>query len=647
MTRLSVLFLFVICLPLNLVGQTQHPFKTDPKMEKQVKKGIRYKKQGDYKKAIKQFDKVLQKSPAYLPAMIEKASVYYMQNNLIDAAKELEKVNSIDSTYNAEIYFSLGNIYEQLQKKPEAVRSYRRFVNNSSETNSNHSKALENIKRLNFIIDAMSNPVPFEPYDPGPAINTPALEYLATLDIKAELMVFTRRIRAQEDLYYSIKESGEWSDAKPIKELNTPYNEAAHCISPDGNTLYFTKCEQRQTFGSCDLFVSKKSAQKWSAPQNMGALVNSASWDSQPVVSADGNTLYFSSTRPGGFGGRDIWYSTKGRDGNWSLPVNAGKTINTKRNEESPFLHADGKHLYFMSDGHLGLGGYDLFVSKKEKGVWTQPMNLGYPINTESDEGAIRVAPDGVTAYFSSDRQDLSGDGSKDLDIYAFSLYPEIQATPVSYVEGIVRDKLTSELLQLEISIFDNQESKWISDISSDYKGEFTIALPPGRDYNITIDHPGYVFHSEHFDLFDHKNIDTAFQILIDLVPLPIKGEPAKEPPAFEEEFVLKNIFFDSGSSILDTTRSGIELKGLVSFLSLNRELNIVIEGHTDSVGGDEDNMILSSDRANAVREYLVDAGISSSRIQSRGYGESRPLASNDTEHGRQLNRRTSFKIIE
>jgi outer membrane protein OmpA-like peptidoglycan-associated protein len=641
------LVLFMLGGWVMISGQTEKPFEKDPGLEKLIKKGISYRKQGSFEKAIRQFDKVLERSPHYLPAMIEKASVYYQFNDLFKASQELENVNAIDSTYNVEIHFSLGQIYEQTGRRKAAVRSFKSYINNTDAGNRNHQKALDNIKRLNFIIQAMANPVPFDPYDPGPAINTPAPEYLATTDIKGEFMVFTRRINAQEDLYYSTKKSGEWTTALPIVELNTPYNEAAHCISPEGTELYFTKCEQRFTYGSCDIFVSKKNGQSWSDPENLGKTVNSASWDSQPVISADGNTLYFSSTRPGGYGGRDIWRTEKNRNGKWSAPVNAGQLINTNKNEESPFLHPDGKHLYFMSDGHTGMGGYDLFVSKNIQGNWGQPKNLGYPINTENDEGAIRVAPDGRTAYFSSDRPDLDVNEERNLNIYAFTLYDSIKSNPVSYVEGLVRDKQSKKPLSVEMAVFNNQPVAWIRDIVTGINGDFILALQPGKNYNLAIDEPGYVFHSENFNLSEKKSIDRPLSVLIELTPVVKQIEITGDIAATGEEFILKNVFFDSGSAVLDTVQSAVELNNMIKFLERNDRLKILIEGHTDSVGSDEDNMILSTKRAKAVMEYLVNGGVSSARIQCKGYGESRPLESNMTDSGRQLNRRTSFKIIE
>lgn len=645
MTKYLILFTCIFVANTLFAQETVNTDKQKAWIKKIYKKGQQLKRQERYDKALIQFDKILRKHPDYIKAISQKASIYYQINELEKAAITLEHAISIDSSLDASLYYSLGYIREQQGYRNAAIEAYKNYLDRTSVSEKNHENARKNIERLEFIIDAIENPVPFEPEDPGPAINTEEHEYLAALDVTGSFMVFTRRINHQEDLYYSFLKDGAWTDAKPIKDLNTPYNEGAHCLSPDGTQIFFTACENSISMGGCDLFVSSNITGKWSRPQNLGKQINSGSWDSQPAVSADGNTLYFTSTRPGGYGGKDIWFSRKDRSGTWSLAKNAGPNLNSPGNEESPFLHPDGKHLYFMSDGHTGMGGFDLFVSTLHEYDWSEPVNLGYPINTENDEGAIRVAADGQTAYFSSDRADISNFPAKNLNIFSFELPEPFRSQPVSYVEGFVRNSKSNEKLRVEYQLYDNNSGNWIRNGQTDIHGRFLIALPAGKNYNLNIDHPGFAFFSDNFNLSKAFTALKPFTIEVALIPLEKTDE--WEKIVMEKEIVLKNVFFEFGSAVLDTVLSRVELQNLTHFLENNPNIKIQIEGHTDNIGDEAYNIALSLERAKAVEAYLIQRDISPSRIFCKGFGETRPIATNENPEGRKKNRRTSFKIIE
>jgi outer membrane protein OmpA-like peptidoglycan-associated protein len=451
-------------------------------------------------------------------------------------------------------------------------------------------------------------------------------------------MVFTRRVNRQEDLYQSRKIEGEWQEASPLTELNTPGNEAAHCLSPDGNTLVFTSCDRRDAYGSCDLYESHFINGKWTEPAIMGKEINTRFWDSQPSITSDGQVLYFSSKRPGGYGAKDIWFSVKDENGRWTKARNAGAVINTKGNEESPFIHPDNFTLYFMSDGHPGMGNSDLFVAYFDGDQWQKPRNLGYPINSEAEEGAIRVAADGKTAFFSTDR--FSGASEpKNLDIYSFTLPLEIQAQAVGYVKGRVINKENGSALSLELNLSDNTKGKLIRKIYSDNEGSFLFPIPAGYSYNLWVDHPDYIYHSEHFEAGSEH--DKAEALLLEIALIPVKSGEEET-----EAVILNNIFFDSGSAAIDLKKSYLELDNLTSFLKKNSGIHIEIRGHTDNVGKEEDNLLLSENRAKALYDYLVLNGIDSNRLEYMGFGESRPIADNSSEEGRKLNRRTEFIVL-
>jgi outer membrane protein OmpA-like peptidoglycan-associated protein len=421
--------------------------------------------------------------------------------------------------------------------------------------------------------------------------------------------------------------------------VNTEGNEGAQFVSADGQYLFFTACEEygsypggRKGLGSCDIFFARKINEKYGTPKNIGAPVSSSAWDSQPCLSADGTTLYFTSSRAGGKGGSDIWRSKLGSDGKWGAPENLGDSVNTERNEEGPFLHPDGKTLYFSSTGHPGLGSADLFFCRiKKDGKFGRAVNLGYPINTIGDERDIIVNTAGTTAYVSSRR--AGGEGG--MDIYSFDLYPEARPGAVSYVKGTVINAETGEPVSARIELSNLSTGKSAALVESDpAAGTFLVCLPAGSDYALSVGKQGFLFYSENFSLSD-KRSSEPFQIKVKLMPLKAGNK-----------VILKNIFFETGSFALQD-KSASELEKLLSLLKNNPQLKVEIGGHTDNVGDKQKNLVLSENRAKSVLDYLVKAGIESSRLSFKGYGDTQPLADNNSEKGRAENRRTEFKVVQ
>jgi outer membrane protein OmpA-like peptidoglycan-associated protein len=431
-------------------------------------------------------------------------------------------------------------------------------------------------------------------------------------------------------------DQNEWLPAEPMKSINTPYNEGAQSISADGKLLFFTACTQSDGYGSCDIYFSKNNAGAWTKPKNAGEPVNTAAWESQPSISANGEFLYFVSNREGGNGSMDIWrcrlngFYASGEP-RWSKPQNLGEMINTSGNETSPFIHADGKTLYFASDKLMGLGGYDIFYSRLTNDtVWKTPVNMGYPINTHKDEQGLIVDASGIRAYYSSDRP-----GSKGLDIYQFDLYEKARPTPVSYVQGKVFDKTCGFPLCAQIELIDLDKNKLIAKKESCWeKGEFLMCLPLGNEYAFNVSRSGYLFHSENFALKQARNADDPFQLDIPLNAIEVGNAT-----------VLRNIFFETAKYEL-LPNSKVELGKLIDFMAKNPQVKIEIGGHTDDVGSKELNEELSQNRAQSVYNYLVENGVGASRLSYQGYGFSVPLAGNDTAEGRAQNRRTEFKVV-
>jgi outer membrane protein OmpA-like peptidoglycan-associated protein/Tol biopolymer transport system component len=493
------------------------------------------------------------------------------------------------------------------------------------------------IQKAETAIAIMAHPLSVTLNNLGPEINTSADEYINSITADESTMIFTRKSfndrlkRPLEELFIAKKDSAHWK-VTPLKfDSSEVVNTAALCISPDGNTVWYTLCGASDGMGSCDLYISQRHNNGWSRPLNLGEVINTSAWETQPSISADGNTLYFVSRRVGGMGGSDIWVSKKTTDGEWGKPQNLGEPVNTPEDEMCPFIHPDGNTLYFASKGHPGMGGSDLFLSRLgPNGKWQEPVNLGYPINTYADEIILLINPAGDKAYISSTQKG----GYGGFDIYSFTLPVELRPSPVTYARGIVADADNNTPLAADFELINLSTNKTeIKETSSADDGSFLVCLKPGEDYGLNVSRPGYLFYSQHFALKEIKAAGNPFVLNIRLQKIR-SGSTT----------ILNNIFFDTDSyALLDQSKS--ELERLVSFLKTNPSIKIKISGHTDNQGEDKSNKILSENRAKAVVSYLVKAGIMPSRLSYAGYGASLPIDSNLTDEGRARNRRTEFKI--
>ena len=454
--------------------------------------------------------------------------------------------------------------------------------------------------------------------------------------IDGSRLFFTRRSpiqRGDESFFFSVRKNSGWGLARDLgPPVNTPGDEGALCLSPDGSQLFFAACSRDDSYGSCDIYVSTRVGIQWSEPENLGAIANSEQWDSQPSLASDGRTLYFASKRKGGKGNSDLWKSVMQTNGKWSIPENMGDSINTPEAEMTPFIHPDGNTFYFASKGHPGMGGADLFMSRKDaNGNWGKAINLGYPLNTAAEDISLVVSAAGDTAYFSSDN--FGGKGKT--DIYSFLLPPAAKPNPVSYVKGIVTDAKTKTYLQAPFELSDLSTGiVVVRSISDAFTGEFLLSLPAGKEYALSVSLKGYMFYSLHFSTGQGKDRFKPEIIAVNLQPF-----------ALGKTMVLHNIFFDTDQHTL-RQKSSVELDKLISFLQENPNLKIEIGGHTDNEGSDVYNLQLSEARAKSVFDYLVARKVAASRLTYHGFGETRPTSTNATPTERGLNRRTEFKII-
>ena len=633
---LLAIVLFVSLNNLLFAQQTENT-----RAAKQYDKAVQLYNRHDYAGALRQVDELLTDTPNFTKAWLLKADMFYDLKEFPNAIASYKKAMQIDSAFFPPAYYIMANLYFDMESYDEAKLNYLKYLTFKPKIQAELKRTADNLELCDFRSRMMKNPVPFNPVNIGPNVNSPGYEYINAVSLDEGQLYFTRKgadPQNDESFYRSVSArsaSGQlnWGPAVEIgAPINTPGNEGALCVSPDGMTIIITCCSRPDSYGSCDLYSSRKDGNNWSEPVNLGPEVNTTAWESQPCLAADGRTLYFVSTRRGGHGGSDIWKSIQQDDGSWSLPVNLGDTINTSANEMAPFIHPDGRTLYFSSTGHPGMGGADLFVSRLgANNRWLKPENLGYPVNTKLDEINLIINTQGTEAYISAERKN----GFGNTDIYRFELPAQSRPASVSYVHGKVYDKNTLSPLSASFELIDMQSNTVVVSSSSDpVTGEFVMSLPVDKDYALNVSCKGYLFFSMNFSLRNEHDATN-----------PVKLDIPMQPVAVGEKVVLRNIFFDTDKYEL-LPDSKAELGKLIAFLLKNTAMHIEIGGHTDSDGSDAHNLVLSQNRAKAVYDYLTANGISAEKLSYKGYGESMPIDSNDTPAGRANNRRTEFKVI-
>ena len=512
---------------------------------KNYDKAVEYLHDNKLEKAKKLTEKILNKNPNWTKPNLLMASIFSSLGDIEESARYMLYVydtNTLSDVFGIE---QIANLYYINGYYENALYYFQAAQQLNPDVITEKTDLF--MRNCVFAMNAVRRSVAFNPDNLGENINTELEEYLPALSIDGNTLVFTKRIAEksyvlQEDFYISTRdEKGIWQQALSYPGvINTAGNEGAFSYSADKEIVVYTACNRDDGQGRCDLYLMLKNI-----TYNAGKIINTKYWESQGCFSPDGKYLYFVSNRPGGYGGKDIWYSEITQKG-FLPPINLGNTINTQYDEMSPFVHPDNLTFYFSSNGKIGFGDYDLFVSRRNNTVeeWGLPKNMGYPINTHNTENSLIVAADGITAYYASD---ASGFGEE--DIFQFKLPKNLQAEP---------------LADLEIEIITQKAG---------------------------------------------------------------------------DEVVLKNVNFKNNSYALEES-SLSELDKLIFYLRKNPDIKIEIQGHTDNVGGEMNNKILSQKRAEVVFEY-ISANVKN-KLTYKGYGESQPLGDS-----RGINRRTSFVIIQ
>ena len=530
----------------------QHPKKAVKAYDAAEEAFLRH----EYEKAHQHLLKAVVTDPNYAEAWLLDGEVGMEMNNHDLAMIGYETALAIDSMLFPPAAITLARLYDERGSYKREIVLLQWYQRSASGNAVNDKTVSELLGLATFRDYAVTHPVSFNPENLGKTINTLSDEYVNMLSFDGSQLLFTRKMSAdngyqKEYLFVSQWDGEQWTEPQLLAFYDFPedVDPGAAFISADGKKLYLTGCGWSRD-SSCDIFVSELKDGQWGMPQRLKGSINTNSWESQPCVSGDGRELYFVSRRSGN---ADIYCARRNADGSWGEPQNIGAPINTKGTEMAPFLHPDGRTLYFSSDKHIGMGGFDLFMSRRgEDGHWQTPVNLGFPINTSGDEINFFVAADGKTAFISSQRE--GGNGG--YDIYTFELPEEIRSDSANYLATV--------------------------DV---------VELAPG------------------------------------------------------DAVILQNIQFEYNSSALtDDSQHGIQM--LTEFLQRNLDLRVELAGHTDNVGTESYNLKLSEERAETVRNALIANGIEESRLTAKGYGASQPMAPNDTEEHRALNRRTEMIII-
>jgi len=585
------------------------------------------------------------------------------------ALKYFEKAFQLNPNIAPDIHYCLARVYHLDMQWDKARQEYYTYL--QSLDPKKDAVAIVDVKKkideCSTGADLIKKPDRVFIDNMGSNINSQFPEYGPLISADESELIFTSRRpnttggqidpnsgQYYEDLYISYFKNGSWTPAVNMgPPINTEDHDATAGLSQDGQTLFIYRYKD-----GGDLYQTTLNGTKWTKPEHMGGKVNSSYHESTISQGPDGKTFYFVSDRPGGFGDRDIYKIVQNDKGKFGEPENLGATINTSLGEEGADILADGKTLYFSSQGHKTMGGYDIFKSVYTNGQWSEPENLGSPVNTPDDDVFFVMSASGRHGYYASIQ--TGGYGEKDIYMVTF-LGPEkpvalssednllagstgsvadimaqsvvVHTTKTTLLKGIIYDSNTHAPLEATIELVDNSKNQLIASFTSNSTtGKYLVSLPSGVNYGIAVKAPNYLFYSANFNIPD----TAAFRVIEKNIPL--------QSISIGSRIVLRNIFFDFDKATL-RPESTTEIDRLTALLNQYPNLKIEISGYTDNKGSQTYNQTLSQSRAKTVVDYLIAHGIATDRLTFRGYGMDAPIATNETDEGRQLNRRTEFKI--
>ncbi len=677
-----ILFLVLILMVLSIKAQNNVEFnKTNfPENKKGLKEAQKQIVTGDklysvgsgkYSEALELYLKANEFNPENASLNYKIGQCYFYSLEHRKALQHFEKAYTLQPAVQSDIMYYIAQSYQGMHEFETAILKYLDFKNQlTPQLLGEFGKNIERkINECRNGIEFMKKPVRVFIDNLGPEINSHEPEYGPIINADESMIIFTSRRNNTtgskvcpndgkyfEDIFISYRSGKNWGAAQnPEKPLNSDLHDATVGLSPDGQKLFIYRGEN-----GGDIFECELKGDIWAKPKKLSKHINTKYHESSASLSPDGRQLYFVSDKPGGFGGRDIYVSTTDKKGNWGPAELLPGSINTPLDEEAVFMHPDGKTLYYSSKGHNSMGGYDIFKTVFSKGEWSDPENLGYPINTAGDDRYFSISASGRHGYYASERQ--NGFGAH--DIYQITFLGDekqmicnsednllswknqavsetviekvinIKSTSVTLLKGHILDEISKSPLEARIILSDIDKNEELATFNSNSaSGRYLVSLPSGKNYGISVSADGYLFHSENFNIPEN----AAYQ--------EIEKDFFLKKIAIGSSIVLKNIFFDFNQASL-RSESINELQRLIKLMNDLPSLKIEISGHTDNIGSAQYNKTLSERRAKAVVDYLIENGISANRLTYKGYGFDMPIATNDTEEGRQKNRRTEFKII-
>lgn len=651
----------------NFPNSTEKEYKVAVKNKKM---GERIMNEGDYRAAVNFLLKAHKFNPKNAELNYKIACCYEQLSQMSEAVSYAETAYALDSLVAADLVYYKGYAHQMRYEFIPAMRYYRRYLTTPGVSREGNLKANQRIKECqNGMALLKRGEIPCKIYILDTMVNGMYDEYGPAVSADDSLLFFTSRRATRRNLNRRYAADGKYVEMIYRSSRDSNWNKAVltlgsilrghmavQGVSNDGSKVLIYK-EKR----GGDLYESKLKGTKFGCAKRLPRCVNTKAHETSASYSYDGNTIYFCSDRSDmGYGGHDIYKVTKNEKGKWRNVENLGNVVNTPDDEITVFAHPDGKTLYFSSRGHDGMGGFDIYVTTLENGKWTKPRNLGLPINTPGDDISFVITANGKSAYYASAQP--SGYGEEDIYCIAFksdkvfvvTAEDQLLAEEESYEEesevkekampvhqmtlltGLVRDKDSQAPLAASIELFDLDSNRKIADFeTNENTGKFLLSMPAGHRYHIKVSAPGYLPHEEDFDIPDSSGFQNK-EILIELV-----SDGSRIPEG------LENIEFDFDKYSLQGTLAAERLDRVADFMTRYPDVKVIIAGHTDARGTVAYNQTLSENRAQTAAEYLMEKGIDRSRMTTKGYGKTRPIDTNETDEGRQHNRRVEFIIVK
>lgn len=609
----------------------------------------------DFETAKIHLEKTIKIKDDFAVAYRELGKVHLMLSEYEDAIKAYEKSFDLNPKLSRAAYYECGECHFRISNFDIAATYFKQYqtMKNTRYTNKQReselevkydSEAQQRRENYEFAMEAIKHPVSDKPMSLGGKVNSTYDEYLPSMSGNGNILIFTSErtystvdMPTGENIFIIKKEMGSWLDPISISPMiNSPVNEGMAKLAADERYMYFAACQREDSKGGCDIYRAVLDNFRVDEVRPLEGELNSEGWDSQPAITCDGKTMYFSSSREGGYGGADIYVSFLRPDGSWSEAQNLGAEINSEGDEESPYIAPDGNTMFFASTGLPGMGDGDIFVTFRKKSnkdyYWTKPKNLGYPINSTFQEVGFVLKPDGYSGYLASSR--IGGFGG--LDIMEVEIPEEYQPARTVLLEGRVTDDLTGAPLEVDIEIIRNDD-KW--NIQSDEDGYYFMCLSAKQAYSFSVAVPNYEYFSEAAFLAEQDN-SIPFRFDISLIPnnIPIRKDDDATPSR-----ISMNIYFDFDDFALND-QARAQLDKLIEKLGMDPEWEVEVIGYTDNVGSTAYNQILSEKRAQSVVTHLEDADVIVNQVRQEGRGAS-TSSSVDSLRGSSKDRRVEVVL--